>query len=113
MKILLAMAATAALPFLAGCIVVHDEARVPAHNAPPATLANLTTAELETLRAQILAQIAAIEREVELKGGLPMSVFIADDRAQLGDLQQEASAIGKELARRSGYSEGDGLRARL
>ena len=113
MKTLLAIAATVALPFLAGCIVVHDEARVPEQNAPPATLANLSRAELETLRSQILSQIAAIEREVELKGGLPMSVFIADDRAQLGDLQQEASAIEKELARRGGYSEQDGLRARL
>jgi ABC-type phosphate/phosphonate transport system substrate-binding protein len=67
-------------------------------------LGALSTVELENRRAAITAQINAIEKDVELKAGLPMGVMIRDERGRLGDLYQEAKSIESELLRRAAYT---------
>ena len=65
----------------------------------------MSTVELKTRRAEVLKQYAEIQRDVELKAGLPMGVAIKDDRALLGELYREAHEIERELLRR--FSLGD------
>jgi hypothetical protein len=68
-------------------------------------LAEFTTPELKTRRAEVLKRYAEIQRDVEMKSGLPMGVAIKDDRALLGELYREAHEIDRELQRR--FSRGD------
>lgn len=113
MKRLLVVLAFAALPMLCGCVVVRDARANSEEAVPPPLLSSLTVAQLEEKRAAITAQISAIEREVELKRGLPMGVFISDDRTLLEQLEIESKAIHAELARRGIGPEGEVLRAKI
>jgi hypothetical protein len=106
MNRLLTLAAISALPFLAGCV----NSSKTAENGPnsitqPSPLVALSTTELENRRAGLAAEIAAIEREVEMKAGLHMAVGISDERGRLDGLYREANSIQRELLRRSAYSK--------
>jgi hypothetical protein len=68
-------------------------------------LAGVSTADLKARRTEVLKRYGDIQRDVELKAGLPMGVAIKDDRALLGELYREAHDIDRELLRR--YSRGD------
>ena len=68
-------------------------------------LAELSTSDLKARRAEVLKRYAEIQRDVELKAGLPMGVAIKDDRALLGELYREAHEIERELQRR--FTRGD------
>jgi hypothetical protein len=65
----------------------------------------VTTAELQARRTVVLKRYAEIQRDVELKSGLPMGLAIKDERALLGELYREAHEIDRELVRR--WSRGD------
>jgi hypothetical protein len=101
---MLAFVALTALPlFLAGCASTSKTAE-DSRISDPALFAALTTTELETRRATVAKEIAAIEREVEMKAGLHMGVAIGDERGRLSELYREATSIERELLRRSAYT---------
>ena len=65
----------------------------------------MATGDLKRRRLVVLKRYAEIQRDVELKAGLPMGLPIHDDRALLGDLYREAHEIERELLRR--WNRGD------
>ena len=102
---LLILAAISLLPLCAGCAFTKTAGNTPASLNQRAALTALPTPELQARRASLAAQIAAIEGDVEMKAGLHMGVTIGDDRGRLTELYREASAIEKELLRRSAYTK--------
>lgn len=113
MKRLLVVLAFAVVPMLCGCVVARDARVAPEQVVPPPQLASLTVTQLEEKRVAIAAQITSIQREVELKAGLPMGVLISDDRTLLEELELQAKAIQAELVRRGVNPEGEILRAKI
>jgi hypothetical protein len=103
-RLLVVLALSAAL-FFAGCAISKTAENAPPSRAQSAALATLSTAELEAKRAALNTEIAAIERDVEMKAGLHMGVSIGDERGRLGGLYREAQLIDRELLRRSAYSK--------
>jgi hypothetical protein len=90
---------------LSGC-QSSDERSGPFSNHSANThLAQLSTSDLKARRSEVLKRYAEIQREIELKAGLPMGVAIKDDRALLGELYREAHEIDRELERR--FTHGD------
>jgi hypothetical protein len=110
----LIIVALSLLPLLFGCAssrnTALESAGIPVELSP---LATMSTADLESRRAEVAAQIAAIQREVELKAGLHMGVFISDDRSHLFELHRESESIERELLRRGAYPDRETLRAKL
>lgn len=104
MNRLLFLVALSAAPLLAGCVISETAKNALPSASQPAALAALSTAELQARRAALTNEIAAIERDVEMKAGLHMGVTIRDDRGRLGGLYREAQWIEGELLRRSSYS---------
>jgi hypothetical protein len=68
--------------------------------AAESRLLDVPTADLKARRMEVFKHYAQIQRDVELKAGLPMGVAIKDDRALLGELYREAHEIDRELRRR-------------
>jgi hypothetical protein len=86
-------------------VVVNPPTKAPDHSAIiPRTLIS-STSDLKARRSEVLKRYAEIQREIELKAGLPMGVAIKDDRALLGELYREAHEIDRELERR--FTHGD------
>lgn len=95
----------AAITGFCGCESTDAEAGNIAMEREENPLVDLSTIQLKARRAEILKRYGEIQREVELKAGLPMGVAIKDDRALLGELYREAHEIERELMRR--FSRGD------
>lgn len=107
MNRLLVVTVLATVTLLCGCATVDPGSTAALQDTePPSHIAAASTAELTTRRAQIDKMIFGIEREVEMKAGLPMGVAIYDGRSQLNELYLEARFIDRELARR--WNSGDG-----
>jgi len=90
---------------LSGCESTEPQSGPVTNEVANTRLAELTTADLKSRRLEVLARYAEIQRDLELKAGLPMGVAIKDDRALLGDLYREAHEIDRELLRR--FNRGD------
>jgi hypothetical protein len=90
---------------LCGCESTDGQAGDLAKEVGGTALAAVSTSELKLRRATVLQRYAEIQRDVELKAGLPMGVAIADERALLGELYREAHEIERELMRR--FTQGD------
>lgn len=90
---------------LCGCESTEENSGTLAREVGGRDLADLSTSQLKVRRAEVLKHYAEIQRDVELKAGLPMGVAIKDDRALLGELYREAHEIERELLRR--FSRGD------
>lgn len=88
-----------------GCESTDDNSGTLTREVGVRDLAELSTSQLKVRRAEVLKHYAEIQRDVELKAGLPMGVAIKDDRALLGELYREAHEIERELLRR--FSRGD------
>ena len=95
----------AASGVLCGCESTEDHSGTFAKEVGARNMTEVSTTELKRRRAEVLRQYADIQRDVELKAGLPMGVAIKDDRALLGELYREAHEIERELLRR--FSRGD------
>jgi uncharacterized small protein (DUF1192 family) len=105
MNRLLLLAGLAVLPLLAACASFSKSAGNTPNSVTESSVFALSTTELETRRAALKAEIASIEREVEMKAGLHMAVGISDERGRLSGLYREASSIERELLRRASYSK--------
>ena len=90
---------------VSGCESTERQKEVSHSEVEAHDIAKLTTRELKARRAVVLQRYAEIQREVELKAGLPMGVAIKDERSLLGDLYREAHEIERELLRR--WTKGD------
>jgi hypothetical protein len=88
-----------------GCESTEGRSGPVANEVGEARLAELSTGKLKARRAEVLKRYGEIQRDVELKAGLPMGVAIKDDRALLGELYREAHEIDRELQRR--FTRGD------
>ena len=88
-----------------GCESTDAKVEISPKEVGVGNFAGMTTAELQTRRAMVLRQYGEIQRDVELKSGLPMGVAMKDERAMLGELYREAHEIDRELVRR--WSRGD------
>ena len=86
-----AVAVFLAVTLFAGCATVDSSERSAEVSGPAP--------------AHIYDTILEIQRQVEMKAGLPMGVAIHDDRAKLAGLYKEARQIDRELLRR--YNGGD------
>ena len=101
-----AVAVFLAVTLFAGCATVDSSERSAEVSGPaPAHIVGASTLELSMRRAQVYDTILEIQRQVEMKAGLPMGVAIHDDRAKLAGLYKEARQIDRELLRR--YNGGD------
>ena len=102
-----AVAVSLAVTLFCGCATVEQGERAAELSAPPpAYIVEASTVELSLRRTLVYDTILEIQREVEMKAGLPMGVAIHDDRAKLAGLYKEARLIDRELLRR--YNSGDG-----
>jgi hypothetical protein len=90
---------------MSGCESTGREVEISPREVGNGELAKVSTAELKIRRTAVLKRYAEIQREVDLKAGLPMGVAIKDERASLGDLYREAHEIERELLRR--WTRGD------
>ncbi len=90
---------------LSGCESTDAKLEISPREVGAGNFAGLTTAELQARRNEVLNSYAEIQRDVELKSGLPMGVAMKDERAKLGELYREAHEIDRELMRR--WSRGD------
>jgi hypothetical protein len=88
-----------------GCESTEGRSGAVANEVVETRLAELSTGELKARRSDVLKRYGEIQRDVELKAGLPMGVAIKDDRALLGELYREAHEIDHELQRR--FTRGD------
>ena len=90
---------------LSGCESTDAKVEISPKEVGVGNFSGITTAELQARRAMVLRQYAEIQRDVELKSGLPMGVAMKDERAILGELYREAHEIDRELVQR--WSRGD------
>jgi hypothetical protein len=90
---------------ISGCESTGREVEISPREVGNGKLTGVPTAELKVRRTAVLKRFAEIQREVDLKAGLPMGVAIKDERAHLGDLYREAHEIERELLRR--WTRGD------
>jgi hypothetical protein len=90
---------------LSGCETTDAKVEISPREVGAGNLAGMTTAELQERRSVVVKRYAEIQRDVELKSGLPMGVAMKDERALLGELYREAHEIDRELVRR--WSRGD------
>jgi hypothetical protein len=88
-----------------GCESTEPQAGTLAKEVGERRLVDVPTADLKKRRAAVLQRYGEIQREVDLKAGLPMGVAIKDDRALLGELYREAHEIERELLRRFAYGD--------
>jgi len=102
-RLLTFVALSALSLFLASCAASASR-KADAQSSESALLATLPTPELETRRAELVREIASIEREVEMKAGLHMGVGISDERGRLSELYRQEKNIERELLRRSAYT---------
>jgi len=102
--LLLAMG-LAAVAGVCGCESTEGRSGTVTNPVGETRLVELSTSDLKARRAEVLKRYAEIQRDVELKAGLPMGVAIKDDRALLGELYREAHEIERELQRR--FTRGD------
>lgn len=90
---------------VSGCESTEGRSGTVTTQAGDTRFVELSTSDLKARRAEVLKRYAEIQRDVELKAGLPMGVAIKDDRALLGELYREAHEIERELQRR--FTRGD------
>ena len=102
---LVAAIASLGVVVLSGCESTEAKVEISPREVGVGNFAGLTTSELQARRAVVLTRYAEIQRDVELKSGLPMGVAMKDERALLGELYREAHEIDRELTRR--WSRGD------
>lgn len=88
-----------------GCESTERQVEISPREVGVGNLTALSTKELKVRRTVVLTRYAEIQREVDLKAGLPMGVAIKDERSLLGDLYREAHEIERELLRR--WTRGD------
>ena len=94
-----------ALGAVSGCETTDAKVEISPKEVGVGNFAGLTTAELQARRVVVLRRYAEIQREVELKSGLPIGVAMKDERTLLGELYREAHEIDRELVRR--WNRGD------
>lgn len=99
-RLTLALSTISMALVMGGCETPDSQGAPSAAEVSSSKLENSTTADLKQRRLVVLRRYAEIQREVELKAGLPMGLPIRDDRALLGDLYREAHEIERELLRR-------------
>ena len=90
---------------MSGCESTDRQVEISPREVGVGKLAEVSTKELKARRAIVLNRYTEIQREVDLKAGLPMGVAIKDERALLGELYREAHEIERELLRR--WTKGD------
>ena len=90
---------------ICGCESTEGRSGAVTKNVGETQFSELSTSDLKARRVEVLKRYTEIQRDVELKAGLPMGVAIKDDRALLGELYREAHEIDRELQRR--FSRGD------
>lgn len=90
---------------MSGCESTDRQVEISPKEVGVEKLAELSTKELKARRTVVLKRYTEIQREVDLKAGLPMGVAIKDERALLGELYREAHEIERELLRR--WTKGD------